>query len=314
MKIFVDWGNTNFRAFLMDGTRVAGRYQSGEGGIQKVFKSPDSRVADYSGFFTQHLAAWLKAHPSAPVYIAGAAGGRDGWVETAYSIAPAGIDDIRRNLHKIAPEHLGQAAEREIYIASGCTIEMDDGRHDVIRSEEVKSLGALLHLKRDSGLLCIPGTHCKWVEVKDRKITHFESALTGELYGILSERGALAALFKLDKNSQQKDMKSFERGLEMAGRGFDLLTDLWQVRSQKLRAKNPPADMQAYFSGILIGHELRQMAKLFPARPPAVLLMDGGAKREFYARAFEWQNWKIDTEVDSEAAVVAGLLALSQSP
>ncbi len=53
------------------------------------------------------------------------------------------------------------------------------------------------------------------------------------------------------------------------------------------------------------------MAKLFPAKPPVVLLMDGGAKREFYARAFEWQNWKIETEVDSEAAVGAGLSALS---
>ncbi len=311
MKIFADWGNTNFRAFLMDGGKIVDRHQSAEGGIQKVFKSPATRVADYSGFFTQQLAAWLAAHPVAPVYIAGAAGGRDGWVETAYSSAPASIADVKRNLHRIASEHLGAAAGREIYIASGCTIAMKDGRHDVIRSEEVKSLGALLHLKRDSGLLCIPGTHCKWVEITGGKITHFESALTGEIYGILSERGALAALFKLDSASQQKDMGSFDLGLEMAGRGFDLLTDLWQVRAQKLRATPPPADMQAYFSGILIGHELRQMAKLFPAKPPAVLLMDGGAKREFYARAFEWQGWKIDTEVDSEAAVVAGLGALS---
>lgn len=310
MNIFVDWGNTNFRAFLMEGSRVVARYQSSEGGIQKVFKSPETRVADYSGFFTQHLAEWLASHPKAPVYIAGAAGGRDGWVETAYSVAPTSVADIKRNLHKIAPEHLGGAAGRDIYIASGCTIEMADGRHDVIRSEEVKSHGALIHLKRKSGLLCIPGTHCKWVEIRDGKIVHFESALTGELYGILSERGALAALFKLDKASQQKDMASFEQGLDMAGRGFDLLTDLWQVRSQKLRAKTPPADMQAYFSGILIGHELQQMAKLFPAKPPAVLLLDTGAKQDFYRRAFQWQNWAVDTEVDSETAVVAGLSAL----
>lgn len=310
MKIFIDWGNTNFRAFLMKDGSVVDRYQSADGGIQKVFTTPDNRVNDYANFMTSHLANWLSAHPDAPIYIAGAAGGRDGWVETAYSIAPAGIDDVRRNLHKIAPDRLGAAAAREVYIASGCTIEMADGRHDVIRSEEVKSLGAAIHLKRDSALFCIPGTHCKWVQVTEGKITHFESALTGEIYGILSERGALASLFKLDKNSLQKDMGSFEQGLEMAGRGFDLLTDLWQVRAQKLRAKNPPADMQAYFSGIMIGHELRQMAKLFPAKPPAILLMDGGVKREFYLRAFAWQGWAVDCEIDSEAAVIAGLSAL----
>lgn len=310
-QIFVDWGNTNFRAFLMQNGAIAARYQSPDGGIQKVFTGPDNRVADYSGFIAQHLKDWLVQYPDAPVYIAGAAGGRDGWVETAYSIAPAGIADVKRNLHRIAPEHLGAVPGRAVYIASGCTVEMIDGRHDVIRSEEVKSLGALLHLKRDSGLLCIPGTHCKWVEIRDGKIIHFESALTGEIYGILSERGALAALFKLDKNALQKDMASFEQGLDMAGRGFDLLTDLWQVRAQKLRAQNPPADMRAYFSGIMIGHEIRQMAKLFPEKPPVVLLLDAGAKQQFYRRALEWQEWPVDCEVDSETAVVAGLRALS---
>ena len=310
MNIFADWGNTNFRAFLVKGGQVVERYQSAEGGIQKVFTAPENRVADYSGFFTKHLADWLQRYPRAPIHIAGAAGGRDGWVETSYSIAPAGLADVKRNLHRIAPEHLGAAAGREIYIASGCTIAMGDGRHDVIRSEEVKSLGAARHLKRSAMLMCIPGTHCKWVKIENDKIVHFESALTGELYGILSERGALAALFRFDKNSQQKDMGSFDQGLELAGRGFDLLTDLWQVRAQKLRANPHPADMQSYFSGILIGHELRQMDRLFPGKPPVVLLMDGGAKREFYARAFEWMGWKIDCDVDSETAVVSGLLGV----
>ncbi|MDF3023941.1 MAG: 2-keto-3-deoxy-galactonokinase [Alphaproteobacteria bacterium] len=310
MNIFADWGNTNFRAFLVKNGQVVERYQSAEGGIQKVFTAPENRVADYSGFFTKHLADWLQRYPQASIHIAGAAGGRDGWVETSYSIAPAGLADVKRNLHRIAPEHLGAAAGREIYIASGCTIAMADGRHDVIRSEEVKSLGAARHLKRSAMLMCIPGTHCKWVKIEDDKIVHFESALTGELYGILSERGALAALFRFDKNSQQKDMGSFDLGLELAGRGFDLLTDLWQVRAQKLRATPHPADMQAYFSGILIGHELRQMDRLFPGKPPVVLLMDGGAKREFYARAFDWMGWKIDCDVDSETAVVSGLLGV----
>jgi 2-dehydro-3-deoxygalactonokinase len=309
MHIFVDWGNTNFRAFLMKDSSIVERYQAAEGGIQKVFTTLESRVADYSGFLAKHLGTWLNAYPDARVYITGAAGGREGWVETAYSVAPAGIADVKRNLHKIAAEQLGQAAGRDIYIASGCTIAMADGRHDVIRSEEVKSLGAALHLKRADVLLCIPGTHCKWVKIEGGRIVHFESALTGEIYGILSERGALASLFRLDGPSQQKDMASFDQGLEMAARGFDLLTDLWQVRAQKLRAKNPPADLKSYFSGIMIGHELRQMARLFPGTPPVALLMDAGSKREFYVRAFKWMEWPLKTIVDSETAVVAGLSA-----
>lgn len=312
MEIFVDWGSTNFRAFLMRNGEIADRREAGGAGTLKGFVSatPESRIDDYSSFFVTQLSDWLSAHPQAPIYICGAVGGREGWVETQYSIAPAGLDDLRRNLHKLTAQQLGKAAGRNIYIATGCTIAHADGRHDVIRSEEVKSLGAARHLKLADALLCIPGTHCKWVQVAGGKIVSFETALAGEVFAILSEHGALGAVMRGEPASPVPEFSSFDQGLQLADRGFDLLTDLWQVRAQKLRASEPPASLRAYLSGILLGHELRQMEKLFPGKPPAVLLSDAGARQEYYRRAFSHFGWRILAEVDSETAVRSGLSAL----
>lgn len=310
MNIFIDWGSTNFRAFLCDGDKIIDRRQSTGAGTLKGFAgvTPETRAQAYSAFFIEQLGDWLKEH-NTPAYICGAVGGREGWVETKYSEAPAAIEDVRRNLHKVGPQHIGSAAGHDVYIASGCCIAFPDGRHDVMRSEEVKSLGAALHLGLQEALLAIPGTHNKWVLIKDGKIVHFETALSGEVYALMGEHGGLAAIFRASPTTGA-DFDSFDRGMAMAERGFDLLTDLWQVRAQKLRDPNPPADMKAYFSGILLGHELRQMEKFFPGKPPVVLLADEGPKRLYYRHAFSRCNWKIQAEVNSEVSVIAGLSAL----
>lgn len=311
MEIFIDWGSTNFRAFLRDAGKTVVRHEVTGGGTLKGFAqgTPEQRVQNYSAFFVTQLADWLKEYPDAPAYICGAVGGREGWVETKYSVAPAGMDDLRRNLHRLSPEELGHAKGRAVHIATGCTIAFSDGRHDVIRSEEVKSHGAALHLGVQDAVFCIPGTHCKWVEIKGGKIVLFETALSGEVFALLSEGGGLGAVMRAE-TAQEPDFASFDAGIRLAQQGFDLLTDIWQVRAQKIRATPPPASLRAYFSGILIGHELRQMEKFFPGHPPAVLLADAGVKQQYYRRAFELSGWRIAHDVDSETAVCAGLSAL----
>ncbi len=310
MDIFIDWGSTNFRAFLHDGTKIVARKSANDGGTLKNFAkaTPVTRAREYSAFFMDQMGDWLEKHKS-PVYICGAVGGREGWVETKYSEVPAGIDDVRRNLHKIEAPQIGAASGFDIYVASGCCIAFQDGRHDVMRSEEVKSLGAARHLNLTDTLLCIPGTHNKWVQIRDRKIVHFETAMAGEIYGLMSAHGALAAVISGTPDTGA-DFGSFDIGLDLAEKGHDLLADLWQVRAQHLRAKTPPASLRAYFSGILLGHELRQMERFFPSKPPVVLLADEGPKRLYYRQAFERFQWKVRAELDSETAVCQGLAAL----
>ena len=58
-----------------------------------------------------------------------------------------------------------------------------------MRGEETQILGAL-HLEptlasRPSSLLCLPGTHTKWVLLDEGTVQEFLTATTGELFALL---------------------------------------------------------------------------------------------------------------------------------
>ena len=45
------------------------------------------------------------------------------------------------------------------------------------------------------GVAILPGTHSKWVEIRDGRIVRFSSAMTGELYEVLSQHSVLRHSF-----------------------------------------------------------------------------------------------------------------------
>jgi 2-dehydro-3-deoxygalactonokinase len=185
-----------------------------------------------------------------------------------------------------------------------------DGRHDVMRSEEVKALGALARLGRDSALLAIPGTHCKWIRVEAGRIVDFHTAMTGDFFGLLSEHGSLAPLFAAAPDDAGLEARSFGQGLALAALGADLLFDVWQVRSRILHAPDPPPSPRSCLSGILIGHEVRQARAFHPGAADVVLVSDPGPRAACYQRACASFGLPVSATVASEAAVHAGLTAI----
>jgi len=311
MDIFVDWGSTNFHAFLVQDGQVKDRREVAGQGVLTAFAQTrlSSRGDNYSMFLKEALEPWLERYPEAPILMCGAVGSREGWVETKYVEAPAGYAEIAAGLYRLSAAQSGCLGGRSIAVTSGLALAHHDGRHDVMRSEEVKGLGALTHLGRENALLCIPGTHCKWLLVERGRIVDFHTVMTGDLYAVLSEHGSLAPLFRNAPASRGTEPSDtcFEQGLELARDGRDLLLDLWQVRSRELHAPQPPRDLQAFLSGILIGHELRQARHLYPQISEIVLVSDPGRREMFYRCACARFSLPIGAAVGSETAVRVGL-------
>ena len=46
--------------------------------------------------------------------------------------------------------------------------------------------------KRDTATLVLPGTHSKWVQLKDNAIVKFNTFMTGEFYALLRQHSLLA--------------------------------------------------------------------------------------------------------------------------
>lgn len=80
MDIFVDWGSTNFHAFLVRNGEVMDRREVAGQGILTTFAQTRlaQRGDSYSLFLKEALGPWLEAHPDAAILMCGAVGSREG--------------------------------------------------------------------------------------------------------------------------------------------------------------------------------------------------------------------------------------------
>jgi 2-dehydro-3-deoxygalactonokinase len=122
--------------------------------------------------------------------------------------------------------------------------------------------------------LIFPGTHSKWVHVRDEKISSFSTYMTGELFAVLRNHSILGRLAG-DSAAPASDAAAhaFALGVRAARdsrRGTEAL--LFSARSRVLLGDMPADVSLEYLSGILIGGELR--SALADERKPAALVGD----------------------------------------
>src|SRR4029078_9053800 len=67
------------------------------------------------------------------------------------------------------------------------------------------------------GLICLPGTHPKWVEMKAGRIERFATYFTGEMYALLRHHSMVGR-----PASEPEDPAGFDRGLDAAERNGGL--------------------------------------------------------------------------------------------
>jgi 2-dehydro-3-deoxygalactonokinase len=178
--------------------------------------------------------------------MSGMVGSRQGWKEAPYVQCPAGFDEIAAELVEV---------RQGVWIVPGLACRDSAGVPDVMRGEEVQVLGA-----GQDGLICLPGTHSKWVEVKKGRIERFSTFMTGEVYAVLKQHSILGRMMA----EERPDAGAFAEGVGRSGEAGGLLHHLFGVRTRGLMAELGAAASASYLSGILIGHELRsQDAKQF---------------------------------------------------
>jgi 2-dehydro-3-deoxygalactonokinase len=139
------------------------------------------------GFATvlqSHLDA-VGAAPALPVVVCGMAGARQGWVEAGYVETPAQLASIPKHAVRVP----GQ--DRDIRILPGIA-QRDPRAPDVMRGEETQLLGALGVDAADDAVVCMPGTHSKWVRTRGGTVERFATFMTGELFDVVSRQTILS--------------------------------------------------------------------------------------------------------------------------
>ena len=292
----IDWGTTNARSYRL-GTdfRVTGKRDLPLG----IMKVADR---NFAGAFDELTGGWGEP-ASARALLSGMIGSRNGWVEAPYAACPASLADVARSVVP-HPDH------PRIAFVPGLNTVNPAGRFDVMRGEEVQVFGALSQGAGGARVLCLPGTHSKWVSCRDDAILTFATAMTGEAFDILRQHSILKLSMEADA-AAAVDSGSFDAGVGASQTEGGLLNQLFGVRALDLSGGDRPSSMRDYLSGLLIGSEIGAMQGLFP-HGGNVTLIGAGALAGRYARALQGYGIASDS-LSSEDVTVHGLVALAKT-
>ena len=274
----IDWGTTNRRVYRIEKGLVTQKIQDARGILSL-------KKRDYEG----ELTAIRQALGDYPLLMAGMVGAAIGWQEVPYVEAPANLDIFAHSLTYL---------DERTAIVPGMTCDYQ-GRVDVMRGEEVQFLGAMQNnLTNSIDIMCQPGTHNKWAwPCPNGTITHFITAMTGEMFALLKNHSLLAGLLEGDV----EDGPAFRKGLEES-HNADLLSQIFNIRAQLLRKKLNPDQAAAYTSGLLIGSDVSARS----VKDQKVLLLADGILEKLYTVAISEKGGQL-IQYKSEQAFVSGI-------
>ncbi len=292
--IAVDWGTTNLRAWAIGaGGAVLARATGGPG---MGALSPDGFEPALIGL----VGGWLPDWGTVEVLACGMVGSRQGWIEAPYRAVPC---------QPLATTGLVSPAVRDGRLRVRIIPGLSQARPaDVMRGEEVQIKGFLTCQPDFDGVLCLPGTHSKWVRVSAGEVVSFQTFMTGELFALLGERSVL----RHGMADGGRDDSAFAEGVGQAlSRPERIAAQLFAIRAEGLLTGLSPAAARSRLSGLLIG------AELAGARPywlgQEVALIGAPGVSEAYRDALALQGVTARTE-DAGDMVLAGLIAAQAEP
>ena len=240
--IGVDWGTTHRRGYALAAD-----------GSCTTEASDDQGALSTRGRHAESLAAWLptlQAPADCQVVMSGMVGSAFGWQEAPYLGPDVPLEAL--------PQHLVQpSGHPQRYLVPGYCVRDASGQPDVMRGEETQLLGAVAMGLRD-GWFVLPGTHSKWVLLRDGCVVQLRTYMTGELFALLSTNGTLAAAAQPAGTEPLWSQAAFADGVA-AGAPGALAHQLFACRARVVTGTMPASQALAYLSGLLIGSELQDV-------------------------------------------------------
>ena len=239
--IVADWGTSNLRVWGIDHRgHVINSINNGKGMGSLI-------PSEFEPYLISLIEKWLPKEENAkcPIIICGMAGAKTGWKEAAYLKAPC----PPINKEKIIQV---ETDDQRISVSIVPGI-MQTSPPDVMRGEETQIAGYLSKNPDFDGIICLPGTHTKWVHISANEIVSFKTFMTGEIFLSLSERSIL----KTSVQSNDFDSTSFLEAFEDTYSNPALLSSkLFGLRAADLLENTSTKFLKSKLSGYLIGCEL----------------------------------------------------------
>jgi 2-dehydro-3-deoxygalactonokinase len=285
--IAVDWGTSNLRVWAMDSDGQVVAEASSDKGMAKLDR------AGFEPALLELINDWLADDRQTPVIACGMVGARQGWLEAPYRQTPC-----RPVLFEtVASPDTGDPRLKVMILAGIKQIEPAD----VMRGEETQIAGILSENPSFAGVLCLPGTHTKWVRIAAGEIIAFKTFMTGELFNLLSAHSVL----RHSLDSAGWDAAEFTRSVQaVIGDPASFAGRLFSIRAETLVSGLGTARANARLSGILIGAELAAAKAYWLDKD--LIIVGNGAQSELYAQALRTLG-QSPRMIDASHVTLAGL-------
>ena len=236
--VAVDWGTSNMRYWVMYSNEVI---HSG----RKPFGMVNLDRACYENILVEELDTFLNPSSCIPILICGMAGARQGWKEAPYKSVPCKPPELH--------EAVSVKCKDSRFIVKILPGLKQNRPADIMRGEETQIKGILQKHNRFDGVVCLPGTHTKWVRISAGEVVSFQTFMTGELFSLLSEKSVL----KHSIAKEGLDEKIFKSSIE------EIISDnkifaakVFGLRAESIIKSLSVSDARSRLSGYLIGLEL----------------------------------------------------------
>lgn len=292
--IGINWGSSNFRAYLIDESGAMADTLEAPAGIAGI---------DRDGMGRQISAVAQRWPDVERIYACGMIGSNIGWLDAGYVECPVALTGLADALR---PAKIGNVA---LHIVPGLACRRShDSAPDIMRGEETELFGLLASNQLPaSGVVALPGTHTKWVSIKDTQVHEFVTSMSGEIFDRLTAAGLLASVV----DGPAVIGPAFFEGVQNGSRReTGLGTQLFGARARVIRGDLQRSQGASYLRGLLIGSEVADARALFPQLAQASIPLVGAEQVvELYAAALEALGLASHC-VASRHAICHGFLAL----
>jgi 2-dehydro-3-deoxygalactonokinase len=295
-----DWGTSRLRLFLCEGPGTVIDAVDGPG--VAAVKTP------FDALFESIMRPWEVQYGPLTAVLCGMIGSSIGWMQAPYVSSPAD------------PEKIIDAC---VALRGGCVHIVPGARcqnrlraADFMRGEETQILGALTldpTLRHGRRLLCLPGTHTKWVLLENGIISEFLTAPTGELFGAL--RGHSVLVPAEGRAATVTEGVAFQEGIKRFNDfpQAQVLHRLFECRSRMLNGELSARNAASFLSGLLIATDVSGALQLFADSnaETTVHLIGEPQLTQLYAAALLHRSCGA-RQLDGAAASLAGLTRVHQ--
>ena len=291
--LFIDWGTTNFRAYKYDlrKNRVINKIENNKGILNLKKKS------EFLHILNETLIK-LQLSKKQFILMAGMVGSKKGLCDVPYAQIPASLNNLSKKIIIKSIQGI------QVNIIPGLVFE-DKNYFDVLRGEETLAIGAIEKFKiKKNCYLCCPGTHSKWIMIKNNIIYSFVTYMTGDLYSAISSNTILSQSLK--EKSDKFSIIFFKKGLQFVKKNNSIINIIFKIRTMDLFNQNKSFERKSFLSGLIIGLEMNEAIKKIKPSKSRIVLIASGPLTKLYEVSFKYYKIKYNL-VNADECFINGM-------